>query len=325
MRFLTLTKYFEHYSQVSKTPRFFHVFFLAPSLIRRRFQNFPSLVRFIRSNQLESCLLSRRDSELPPIEALIVCAPKDFFLISMCIDALVEHSMNRILMVSVVVPDGTEKLCEQHITKSKNRELVRVVPESLFIDADSLVLLKSKFPEGHGWVLQQFLTIKFCSQSNLAGVLAINADTLLLRKQIWLNAKGEQLLMVSSEYHKPYYELLNRLNPRLNDHSRTFITHHMLFQPILLNQFFDEVGCHNASELLERILDLADYSVVSPICMEFEFYAQHMMLLHPNRVQLRKFSNIGVSPNTGIPAEALLERYRNNARYNSISMHSWMN
>jgi len=232
--------------------------------------------------------------------------------------------MNPILKISVVVPEGSETLCERHISFCKNQDLVEIVSESLLIDAQSLNSLKSSFPEGHGWVLQQFLTIAFCSQSDLEGVLAINADTLLLRKQTWLNAKGEQLLMVSSEYHKPYYELLNRLNPHLTDHSQTFITHHMLFQPSLLNQYLDELGCHNASELLERTLELTDYSVVSPICMEFEFYAQHMMLLHPNRVQLRKFSNIGVSPNTGMPPEAVLEKYWSDARYNSISMHSWM-
>ena len=324
LRFLTLTRYFEHYSKISHRPQYSHILLLIHSLVWRRFQNFQSLLRFIRANQLQGGSLAFQDSEFPGIEGLIVCAPKDFPLLSMCVDSLVENSMNPVLKVSIIVPDASINLCEEQVSSARNRDLVKIVPESGLLNTSSLSLLKSKFPQGHGWVLQQFLTISFCSQSEQAGVLAINADTMLLRKQAWLSDLGNQVLMVSSEFHEPYYELLSKMNPRLRDRSRTFITHHMLFQPRLLNQFLSDLGYHNASELLERTLELTDYSVVSPICMEFEFYAQHMMLLHPGRVQLRKFANVGVSRGTGLSPEAILENFKTMALYNSISMHSWM-
>jgi hypothetical protein len=61
--------------------------------------------------------------------------------------------------------------------------------------------IKEYFPQKYGWVLQQFLTIEQVINSQFAGVLQINSDTLILKPVLWLDYDENQPLFVSSEYN----------------------------------------------------------------------------------------------------------------------------
>ncbi len=324
-KFLNLSAYFRYYSRLDRHPRYWHALFLIFSFTYRRFNNFASFSRFVYANSKSIGLLDSSSSPLPGIEVLIVCAPKDFVILPDCINAVVRNSLNPIERLSVVVPNASVLGCRESIHSSPHNSEVYVLPESDFLADSDVAKLKHNFGEKYGWVLQQFLTVSFCLKSESFGVLAVNADTILIRPQAWVDTNSSQLLMVSNEYHEPYYSLLKRLNPMLIVRTKeTFITHHMLFQPRFLREFCLGINTPDISTFLTRVLEFTDYSVVSPICIEFEFYAQHMINFYPEVVQLRRFSNISVPRIQDFPIRNIVDAYTSSGLYNSISMHSWM-
>jgi hypothetical protein len=65
-------------------------------------------------------------------------------------------------------------------------------------------------------------------------------------------------------------------------------------------------------------------NAASPICAEFEPYAQFLRKERPGSTKMLKFSNIGVERNKNGDLVNLINRFENESQYNSISLHSWM-
>ena len=115
---------------------------------------------------------------------------------------------------------------------------VIVLNEDDVIIKSDRIKIRTRFRENYGWILQQLLTLTYILQSNSKGVLALDADTIVMKDTLWLNSHGEQILLVSHEYHKPYYQFLRNINLIKAKPKYTFVTHHMLFQPEKLRKIW---------------------------------------------------------------------------------------
>jgi len=265
--------------------------------------------------------LSSHSRNLPPIEILTVVAGKDLNLLPFSLISAIENTINPISRVTLIIPAIDIESCKSIVGNLKINCEIQIKIEDDILNSEIRSNLKRRFGKRYGWVLQQLLADEYIFRSEYSGVLLLNADTLLMRKAAWLEEDGTQKLLVALEYHEPYYRLLNKLIGSRNSPSTTHVTHHMLFQPSYFREIFNKFGVGNVATLADWIISNSDPKAESPLCVEFELYAQGMLKLYPEKIQLRKFGNISVERSE---LSTLADLYLEYSNYNSISMHSYL-
>jgi hypothetical protein len=283
-----------------------------------------SLIRTFNATRLPNGSLPRNDN-LPVIEALIVSTEKDFGTIGHVLTNLSSGSYNKVNKVTIITPEiSLDKCIEissnfQHLFTNG----VEIKNEDDFFDEKFRLSLQNTFNSRYGWVLQQLLTMEFVFNSNYSGVLTINSDTVLVQPRTWLDESDQQTMLVSTEFHGPYYHFLNQIFGTPTSPKYTFITHHMLMQPKYLRNVLRIEGILNVEELGNLAIQFADKSLTSPVCLEFEVYGQLMTKHYPEMLNFRKFANIGIS----LAHENLQFFVLNQIKkkdYYSVSFHSYL-
>lgn len=320
---LTLESYITYFSRVDRTPGLINALLLGPYFLIRRFKGFPLLLRFMKSSKYSSESISN-SQQLPKIELLFICTKKDSSTLVFAIERAFKHSVNPVSKVIVIVPETQLNFFFALLADISNHLNIEIISEDIEIDESGRSLIKETMKDRYGWTLQQFLTVSYCLRSNAAGVLAVNSDTIILRDQVWLDTFGTQVLMESYEFNREYYKLLEKVNNNLTNLRNSHITHHMLFQPSLLHECLHYFNAKNLSEFIELFMGSVNPKSASPICAEFEPYAQFLRKERPDSTKMLKFGNIGVERNKNGDLVELINRFEKESQYNSISLHSWM-
>jgi hypothetical protein len=259
---------------------------------------------------------------------LLICSTaKDFWLLTDCLTHAIKSSVNPISKVSVIVPSRDVDACSSEIAKLiENIDIdFNIIDENSLIPDPARSVLIEKMGQSYGWALQQFLTVAFVCNSSSKGVLAVNSDTVILQPRLWLEKDGKQELLVSSEFHKPYYKVLEKLDPALSNIKFSLICHQMLFQPDFFRQILSELNVDSISQFIGLVLENADLAERSPFCVEFELYGQKFLRKHPTKVILNRFANISVKLDTDVHMrDNQIRDFIVSGEYNSISNHSWM-
>ena len=290
----------------------------------RNIESVKSLPRQRRVNRLEESLELNSNS-YPSIELLIVVAGKDMEMLPVVISSALRFSMNPIHKISIICPRLEVIPCQLLLSKMSFSGKCEILSEDEIMDVNRRDQIAQRFPQRYGWVLQQFLAVEFISKSKENGILLLNSDTILLRNVHWLDAGRNQIIMSGTDFHKPYYLLLSRIFGVSKKPAFTFVTHHMLFQPELMREIFSKRGYESLSKFLEDVVFYADPSQQSPLCVEFEPYAQAMKIDFPQHVSIRKFGNISMSrtqENLDYVVRALEGKQELN--YNSVSLHDYL-
>lgn len=311
--------FYSHYQRISRTPSKWlnaAIVLRANSDPERRSR----LSQRIWALRLPVFPLGEGNDQL--IEALIVVAPKDFDILPFSIEGVIRNAGHPISRLVLIVPEAAITEALQLIKPWETLTECVVIGEDSIIPENSRIALRKVFGNRYGWILQQLLCVAYTSSSDAQGVLLMDSDTVLTRKRTLLDS-GKQLLMVSLEHHDPYYEFLNSLHPLFGIMNNTFVTHHMIEQPMRLREILELTCGGGIQALIEKLLELADAEAISSVCVDFELYAQAMVKLDPDNVVYAKWSN------TSAPrAEALLgidfadieDRFKD---YCSVSFHSY--
>ena len=321
--------YIKYFSRLDRSSKYWHLLVLIPFMflenrlsVKNASRIFKSFFREFKAIKLPT---DNRFSgaKLPEIEILCVAAGKDLPLIPLVIDQAIKSSGNHVNQVTIVtramdLPELNEILDGSGLTNE-----IKVVNEETLVSQAIREKLSKNFGSRYGWVLQQFLALSFILNSKSRGVLLVNADTVILRKCDWLDENSRQILMVSTEFHPPYYEFLNKLIGSPIDPQATFITHHMLFQPQLLREIFSNFEINGLELLVDTVVQNADLSSISPVCVEFELYGQGILLLHPELIEFRKFANSTWSRSERNLEIVLSATKGNYPKWNSISLHDY--
>lgn len=295
-------------------------------IIRGPVKSARNFLRFVAANKLPGSV-SHSEGVLPEIELLVCVIEKDFNLLERCINQAIRHSANPVSSVNIIVPGAQVESCKIHISSILETlgSKIQVIDEDSLISQKGRARLRQSLGSSYGWGLQQFLTVAYVLRSKSKGVLAVNADTIILRRRCWLNINGVQELLVSSEYHPPYYQVLRKINSDLSKIKFTFICHQMLFQPQLLKNYLAVIGVDNIEDFLEITLSNSNCSVKSPFCIEFEFYGQSLYAYDRDKISLIRFANttfrFGENEFNSISELKALEC---RLAYNSVSQHSWL-
>jgi hypothetical protein len=197
---------------------------------------------------------------------------------------------------------------------------ISVLNEENLLSNHARGLLRKKFGARYGWALQQFLKLQTVLVTSECPSLVIDADTLLVKPRNWVDSAGVQVLMPTEEFHQQYYDVLNRLNFKVNPHF-SFVSHHMIYQPELLQECILEIGVESIEQLIELICSF-DYGegIESFFSIDYEMYAQFMLNKHPELCRLERWGNVELDFNKVdyVPLEEL-------PGLMSISAHSWKN
>jgi hypothetical protein len=284
----------------------------------------PSWSRFCRVNSLPR--VSDLDLvDLPRIELLIVVAEKDFKNLPLVVASALDSSLNQIERLVFVLPDKSLKsfnnLFEYHIW-GVNFE---VLLDSNLIDSNLLEDIRNLVGRRAGWFIQQLLKVECVKRSNSKGVLVLDADTLLIEKRAWLDKHGRQILMPTWEYHQPYYEFLSKVFGISEKFVDSFVSHHMLMQPTLLQKILQKSELGNLASLWQKILAESDLRGSSPVCIEYELYSQGVILEAKDSVTFVKWGNINYVPDSSFFAAGGLVKIQNHYKsFGSISLHTYL-
>lgn len=319
-------KYPEKFAEIGSKP---HILELLPYLLYSLYKGRgyrKNLLKSFRINRIPLYSVTSNQLVSPPvIELIINSEQKDFRNLREVITYAIENSVNSIGKTSVAVPSSQVKECREVLSGIVEAYGIEVLSEDQFLTEAIRGKLRKTFGKRYGWALQQFLTVDRVLKSNYKGVLQVNSDTILLRPTQWIDSEGRQPIMVSTEYHPPYYLFLHNLNKEFPIFTDSHITHHMLFQP----EIFIEILRKSNVETLEKLVDFtianAQINEDSPICVEFELYALGVLRYFPERITLAKFGNINYARRINANAiDFQVELQELAKKYNSISAHSYL-
>lgn len=284
-----------------------------------------ALRRFLNANNLPT-YAAQSDQRLPAIEVLYVATEKDFEILKSTLSVTLKSLSNyQVSSVTIIVPDNQVKTILDLLPKTETPAVI--VPEGSLVSHAEIKRLKEFFGDRYGWVLQQILKILFVRNSSYLGVLVVDADTALLTSRIWIDSNHRQVLCPTWENHAPYYKFLEEREIPVNPPKFTFVSHHMLFQPIFLNEILHLQGWDTTEKILESLISSTSAKENSPFSIDYELYAQYLYLNHPEKVVLEKWANYEAEPRKS--SESLTEyaqrvTSRSLGKYASVSFHSYL-
>jgi hypothetical protein len=323
-----MRKYFEFTQQLHRRPSrsilvmlfFRNVLF---QLLRNQHRKI-SLQQFSFANNLPAGNDPSTDALFPNIEILFVSTEKDFSILPNSILAAVRStSHHRGVKIVVIVPDKEILRAKEQIANLIDG--IEIQAESKYISEEQFVSIRKRFKSRAGWVIQQILKVEYVSRSIAPGVLVVDSDTILLAKREWLTEDLRQILCPSWEWHEPYYAFLTLLGFDRRNLKHSFISHHMLMQPKYMREARAFVSWEETDDLIRYLIANADPNESSPFCIEFELYAQFMLMNHPEKVMVVKWSNIGIPRNAlDIRGQVDLIQAESKGKFASVSFHSYL-
>lgn len=293
--------------------------------IFRRWGFIPSFFRSMLLSLWSTDPLSR-EKALPEIDLAIVFAQKDAELVPAAVLAAVDSSSNPIKVVRLVTPNLENPIVRMSIgavetASSRLKFSLEVYDDKSLLGSDRLRQLQHhQVPDRNlGWVTQQLLKLSAVLISPQRATLIVDADTILLRRRVWLARDGRQILMAPEWYRSLWTEDVERFLGFAKTLPFSFIAHHQLMQKDVVEELFGSEG--------QRLLEWA-LSARRRIA-EYETYGTYLAEVHPERTVLARFGNIE-DPNRSVVAsvssrEALFDLVKEyGPRFLSLSVHHYL-
>ena len=169
----------------------------------------------------------------------------------------------------------------------------------------------------NGWYLQQLLKLYAGSviPNILDRYLVLDCDTFFLKPTIFIKY-NKCLYNYSSEYHKPYFEHMKKLDNNLTkqDMNKSGICHHMMFEQKYIKILFNKIEKNHNDKFYNVFLKNVE-DVYASGASEYEIYFNFMLKYYPNKIIIRKLN----WRNTGS-----LVKFKDNTYYDYISYHWYM-
>jgi hypothetical protein len=258
-------------------------------------------IRYREREFLESLLpLEAPLSGTIKISGCVVTSKKELEILPLCLEGILNGVDSGLKNLFIIAPN-------HEIT-----EIKAVVPSEVIIISDEEIIpseissyIFKNIPEHRqGWIKQQVLKILSAYQINENGVLIIDADTVLLRPQKWLDLDGNQNLQISAEFHDVYQKNLEQFM-KLRNVSRnssfeklgvSFVTHYQLMQPAVLKELFENQGDSIDKGILGWLQTIDFTSTMSPIS-EWHTYGTFLANAHADKIRLTQWRNKSIPRN----------------------------
>lgn len=271
----------------------------------------------------------KASEELPAIDLVLPATAKDFLILPFAISAAIVASKNPIKSIKVYVPGPQLDACSVAIRKghplTDSSKVIDVLSDESILTDKTLAVLKDRFADRAGWYLQQMIKLSSVLNSDAAGVLIVDSDTILLKPRVWMIEDGRQILSPTYELHQPYRLHLSALSQDFKGLDMSFVSHHMLMQPNLLKSIFNSFGIESIDELAIHISNFGKEENLSEFFCEYELYSHGLISFKPGTFEFVKWSNLPMQrPGSSLEIDEVIKGLEIAGEYYSVSMHDYL-
>ncbi len=190
----------------------------------------------------------------------------------------------------------------EYFQKLKRQGLpINMIDEDKLIEGVNLGCLKEYFvqrgagPARAGWYFQQFLKMSICYHPDIADHFLIwDSDTIMLQPLSFSDSEGRILVNPYSQFHKPYFDLIEKFLDIESVADFSFISEHMMVNKKYMRKLIEEIeekSCGKSWPL--TILDLVeDVHLGGSGFSEFETYGNYIHQHNPGCYRLRELRSL---------------------------------
>jgi glycosyltransferase involved in cell wall biosynthesis len=249
-----------------------------------------------------------------PMDVLIPVIRKDLATLPLAVAGLrknLRHPLGRIILVSP--PDAPiQAFCRHHGCEWRDEHSVLPIRKT-DIHYEVRGLNRS------GWVFKQMLQLYADHISDAEHILLLDADTVLLQPQKFEH-EGRSLMLVSDEYHWPYFVTYQKMFGYLPPARFSLIAHHLFVNRRRLAELRAELEQRHQRPWYQVIVDSLDPHEGSAFA-EYETYGHWMLHNHRVEVELEYWFNIAI-PRSQVWRHAWDVR-RLSQHYRAVSYHHY--
>lgn len=184
----------------------------------------------------------------------------------------------------------------------KNCDICEILDENKIIDGlsynivDSIIRVQKRHHTKAGWYFQQFLKMGF-AQSDYCDTdyyLSWDSDTIPLKRLSFFDDDAHPYFTMKSEYHKPYFETMEKILNIGKTNSCSYISEHMMFNRYVMDEMIDKIMHSDVKGDMwyAKIMYSLVPESVSPFSFsEFETYGSYCKVYHPNLYKERRLSS----------------------------------
>ena len=228
------------------------------------------------------------------------------------------------LAIDKTIPSVLSKLTYKQVfivTKKQNfqyfysafQDSISLMDEDDIVDGLTIEKVRKYFESKNvdqkraGWYFQQFIKLGISQSKEISDLYLVwDADNVVLKPISFISNENKVLHDISSEYHKPYFELIEKLIGIKKQVDYSFISEHLVFDKNivlnLLNQISNRIGFDWWIEILEKI----EYDHLSNSGFsEYELYGNFVTKYHPDYFMIRQLNKtrsgkrlLGMKPNS---------------------------
>ena len=250
------------------------------------------------------------------LEIFIPCLEKDLINLELNINNIKIFLKHPIKRINIVSP------------KNKNIEIfcknfnVNFICENEILDKNKLKInYKVNKYDRSNWLYQQLLKYSFDSISETENYLVIDADTILTIPQVYENS-GKNILLISDEYHEPYFEHYFKLTGKIPKSNLSSVAHSMIFNKNVLKNLKTHIEKYNQLNWIDAIISNIDANELSGFS-EFETYGQWVIENHSELYIREYFFNKSLRSNQRKFITDIIERNEKDI-IRSVSFHKYL-
>jgi hypothetical protein len=277
--------------------------------------------------ELAESLLPASSSFADPnaFDSAILVGPNDLEVIKLSSDSLLAN-LNSGGRAFLVAPNSIHRslktlVCSDFEIISDDELLTKQIRDSFIKHVPS---------QKQSWIRQQILKLISTQVLTEQSILLLDADTVLLKTQDWINQKGVQNLNISIEYHQPYvshFERFMRATGReiMNEKKIgvSFVTHYQLMQREIVREIFEVEG-RSFEEGLLTWIEVLDFSTSDSAGSEWHTYGHYIAQNYPEKISLTQWRNANFSRKISkgeLSNQALKNEFKD---FNSVSLHHYL-
>ncbi len=147
-----------------------------------------------------------------------------------------------------------------------------------------------------GWYFQQFLKMAYALICEDSSYLVWDSDTIPTHK-VDMYENGLKIFDVKTEYHKPYFDTIQRLFPFLEkSNNYSFISEHMLFDKEIMRELIKKIEENDTLQgdcFWEKIISaISVEDIAESGFSEFETYGTYVEYFHKNEYGIRNWESL---------------------------------
>jgi hypothetical protein len=195
----------------------------------------------------------------------------------------------------VIVPDN-----EVELFKKISSKPFEVLGESIYTErfADEIKKRLSKKISGQfGWYLQQFIKLSAAASAQKNEVVLIwDADTIPLKKLVFIDKQGHLNYYQGTEHHQPYFETIERLLGLSKKVNFSFIAQCFVMKAVWIQELFHKIENKHGKRWELALLDAINFEEGNSFS-EYETLGAYISEFHASEITYtkRKWLRLGNS------------------------------